>query len=369
MNIEPLIKPTERRFIILWSIILSLIFIWLAFFSGTIANQYRQEAAMRRNARIDSAATEPGRTPAEAQLPPSANPRQVKVGFYLDGIASISILESNWSPVFYIWFRWTDDDINPGETFQIIDGEITEKKKFDEQTVNGEHYTIYFVRAKITKFFTTLRFPVDDHLMTLAIEDEKMSWNELEYITDIQNSNIGSRVKIPGYIVQKTGLVMKPHTYKTNFGDPLVTQDRSTYSQLIYWVWNVRPGLGPYLKIFIGLFAAILISLLSCFIKPTDVDPRFGLGVGAFFGAVANMLLASSLMPENGSLTLMDMVNGIGILVIFLSLVQSTISLYIYDILGRTQLSRLFDRVSFVIFAMGAIIINILIPMMGMTRI
>jgi hypothetical protein len=359
----------ERRFVIVWSLVLALVLMGLGTGSIIMVNQYREAATVRHTARIDAQAVEPGRTAAETALPAGANPRRVTVGMYLDNIAAISILESSWSPVFYIWFRWTGDDLAPGETFQIVEGEITEKTKLSERVVNGEHYAVYLVRAQVTKFFTADRFPVDDHLLTLAIEDGERPWMELEYVPDVQNSDISSRVKMPGYVVHRTGLVMKPHTYKTNFGDPqLAATDQSTYSQLIYAVWNTRPGYGPYLKIFVGLFAAILIALLPLFIKPTDVDPRFGLGVGGFFGAVANTFIAASLVPDSGVLTLMDMVNGIGMVTIFLTLVQSTISLYLYDIRGRVRVSQVFDRVSLVIFGVGLVVTNILIPYVAMVR-
>lgn len=38
--------------------------------------------------------------------------------------------------------------------------------------------------------------------------------------------------------------------------------------------------------------------MLAFFIKPTDVDQRFGLGVGALFAAIANTYITSSLVPE-----------------------------------------------------------------------
>ncbi len=363
------ITPSERRFVLLWSIALIVIFVGLGLFVGITINQYRESAIVRHNARIDPLAVEPGRTAAETTLPPGANPRKVTVGLYMDEIASISIIDSTWSPVFYIWFRWTGDDLNPGETFKIVEGEITSREKLTEQVVNGEHYAMYLVRAQITKFFSADRFPVDDHLLTLMIEDGSLPWSELEYVPDTKNTNISSRVKMPGYLIQRTGLVMKPHTYKTTFGDPqMQPEQHATYSQLIYAIWNVRPGLGTYFKIFVGLFAAMLIALLPFFITPTQVDPRFGLGVGGFFGAVANTLIAASLVPDSGILTLMDMVNGIGMLAIFLTLVQSTISLYLYDTLGRTEVSRLFDRVSLVIFLVALVVINIVIPFQGMVR-
>jgi|CXWL01.1.fsa_nt_gi hypothetical protein len=367
--VDSSITSGERRFVLLWALALVLVYAALGVYTVTTVSGYRSAAIARHQARIDAKAVEPGRTAVEDTLPPDAHPRQVTVGMYLDGIASISILDSGWEPVFYIWFRWAGDDLDPGETFNVVDGEILSREKLSSEVVNGEHYAVYLVRAKVTKFFTADRFPVDDHLLTIAIEDGRMTWEALEYVADTANSNLSSRVKMPGYRVYKSGLVVKPHAYKTSFGDPRrETGSRKTFSQLMYGVWNARPGFGPYFKIFVGLFAAVSIALLAFFIKPTDVDPRFGLGVGGFFGAVANTLIAASLVPDSGTLTLMDLVNGVGMVTIFLTLVQSTISLHLYDVRERTALSKLFDRVSLWVFVAGFVVINALIPWAGLVK-
>lgn len=358
-----------RSFLWISALVTTAIFVALGTYTVSTVRANRAEAAERHRARLDPKGVEAGKTAAESELPPGAQPRQVKVGIYLDGIASISLLDSEWSPVFYIWFRWQGDDIDPGETFNIVEGEIASRTRLASRVENGEHYALYLVQAKVTKFFNTSRFPVDDHLLTLAIEDGAQMWQDLEYVADTEASNISSRVKMPGYKVLETALVVKPHSYKSTFGDPSVPPGtRRTYSQLIYGVWNGRTGFGPYLKVFVGLFAAAAIALLAFFIKPTDVDPRFGLGVGGFFGAIANTLLSASMVPDSGILTLMDLVNGVGAITIFLSLVGSTISLYLYDIRGEEALSRAFDRLVLVIFTVGYTVINVMIPLAGITR-
>lgn len=67
-------------------------------------------------------------------------------------------------------------------------------------------------------------------------------------------------------------------------------------------------------------------------------------------------------MPDTGVMTLADIVNHVGIITIFLSLMQSAISLYLYEKKGKKTLSRLFDRVSFVIFLPGYLVINLVLP-------
>ena len=80
--------------------------------------------------------------------------------------------------------------------------------------------------------------------------------------------------------------------------------------------------------------------------------------MGALFAGVANSYVTGALIPDTGTLTLADVVNGVGIAVILLSLVQSTISLYLYDRRGDEALSRRFDRLSFWIFLTGDITLN-----------
>src|SRR4029077_20029373 len=100
------------------------------------------------------------------------------------------------------------------------------------------------------------------------------------------------------------------------------------------------------------------IALLALFTKPTDFDPRFGLGVGALFAGVANSYVTSSLVPDTGTMPLADVVNGVGLAVILVSLQQSTISLYLFDRRNDEPLSRRFDRNSFWIFLVGYIALN-----------
>jgi hypothetical protein len=126
--------------------------------------------------------------------------------------------------------------------------------------------------------------------------------------------------------------------------------------------WIHREGLGFYLKMFVALFVAVGVALLAFFIRPTDVDPRFGLGLGALGAVIVNTYVTSSLVPDTGVMTLADIVNHVGIVTIFLSLLQSAISLYLYERKDRKALSRLFDRVSFATILPCYVVINLILP-------
>jgi len=79
-----------------------------------------------------------------------------------------------------------------------------------------------------------------------------------------------------------------------------------------------------------GLFVATGIAFLAFFIRPTDLDLRFGLGVGAIFAAVASQYVVSSSLAATHVLTMADFLHILAFVFIFLSLVESTVSPHLY---------------------------------------
>ena len=320
----------------------------------------RQAAADRHAARIDPAADEPGVTAADRDLPPGATPTRVTAGVYVDRILQLSVKDVSWTVEFYLWFRWRGELPKSCEDFQVVDGSIDSKDKQADETIAGERYQRFRVVAKVTKFFDVSRFPLDDHLLTIAVELPGHVRQELLFVADRENTAVSSRVRVPAYEWRPATVLEKPHSYKTTRGDPRLPDGHmSTYSQLRAGIPIARSGWGMYFKLFQSLFVAVVLAHLSFFIRPTDVDPRFGLGVGALFAAVANAYVISSLVPDTGGLALADVLNAVGIGVILLTVVQSTASLYLYDRRGQQALSRAFDRVSFAVMLPSYALLNV----------
>lgn len=358
------ITPTDRRNVWLWAIMLFVLFIVIGIFTVWAVYKNKAAATKRHQDRMNSEVGEGGTKPPLTALPQGAAPVRVQAGIYVDRVVELSVKEAGWTVDFYLWLRWKGEGVDPGENFQVVDGWIETKEKADEYANGDERYTLYRVVARITKFFDVSRFPSDDHVLTINIESPALDRNKLLFVADGENSGISSRVRIAGYVTRQQAILEKPHAYKSTRGDPrLAAGTERTHSQLRMGIWISRPGWGLYLKMFIALFGAVGVASLVFFIKPTDVDPRFGLGVGALFAVIANTYVTSSMVPDAGTMTLADMVNDVGIVVIFLTLLQSTISLYLYDRKGKVALSRMFDRVSFFVLLAGYAAINLALPL------
>jgi hypothetical protein len=358
-----IITPAERRNIWIWAIMLVVLFTTAGVITTWTVYQNKVDSIKEHNDRMNPDVGEGGTDPPPTALPTGANPVEVDGGIYVDRIVDLSVKEAWWTVDFYVWFHWRGEGADPGENFQIVDGSIESKEKADVYTSGDEHYALYRVVGRITKFFDVSRFPRDDHVLTINIETPASERDELLFVADNKSSGVSSRTLMAGYSTYDWALIEKPHAYSSTHGDPRLTANtENVQSQLRMGLWIQHQGWGFYLKMFVALFASVAVAMLAFFITPTFVDPRFGLGVGALFAVIANTYITSSLVPGTGVVTLTDIVSQVGIVTIVLTLLQSTISLYLYERKGKQALSRLFDRVSFVIFFAGYVMINLALP-------
>lgn len=355
------LNRTEKILILIWVSILISFFAIATITASRKVYKDKSYSKEQHAKRFDIFLQEDGSTAIDSTLSSQINAKEVTVGIYVDHIVDLSTKNTSWTVDFYIWFRWKDSTLNPGKTFQVLNGEILSRELVDSTMNENEKYKLYRVVAQITKFFNITRYPCDNHALTISIEDKQLQWQYLKYIPDKITSDVSSRVKIPGYKVSEAEMVSKPHPYRTTRGDKrFVAGQKIYYNQLIYGMNIYRPDWGLYFKMFQVLFASVAIALLVFFMNPQG-EGRVGLGIGAFFAAVASSYITTTELPGVGIITLSDIVNILGMVTIFLSVLCSIVVMKITEKGKNYELAKLLDRVSVVIFSIGYVVSNVII--------
>jgi len=306
---------------------------------------------------------EPAAAAAAAPAATPKGPSPVFVGVFINRVTAVSLKENRFTVDFYLWFRWKDDELKPIETFEVVNGKVESKNGVQVRKSGDYNYAQARVEASISKFWDIARFPLDNHVATLEIEDNEFDETRIKYVADAVNSALNTAVQIPGWDIAGSRADVFSHRYATNYGDiTLPTGAESTWARFVYSIDMKRTGFGYFTKLFFGLFVAVLISFLAFFIKPTDLDPRFGLGIGAIFAAVGSLYITTSNLPDTNIMTLADKLHILAFVFIFLSLLESTVSLRIHAD-GNEELARKVDIRSFVflfaIYLAATIIITI----------
>lgn len=104
----------------------------------------------------------------------------------------------------------------------------------------------------------------------------------------------------------------------------------------------------------------MLLGLLAFRVRATDLDARFGLGVGSIFAASANAFVIADSLPQSADVTMAEQINFLSIGTIFLCVAISVWSLRIcYR--GKDDLSERLDRWAMSLIGIAYVVANVMI--------
>jgi hypothetical protein len=351
------ITPRGLALVTLWAVGLALSYVIGGWLGAHMLVGYRHETERIRQFLIRTE-TVGGTAPPALD---GAHP--VAVGIFVNRMDDIDVHQGAWTADFDIWFRWHDGGLSPGETFQIVNGDIKHREKIESYSAGDLRYARYRVQARLSMSFDPGRFPFSDEAMTIQVEDATHGAAEVRYVADERASGVGRFAAPQGFVLQKWLSMVKYYRYGSNLGHPGPERAAAVVqARYVFAVIGAPPSWATHLKNFQALFASVAISLIVFFIRPIHVDPRFGLSVGAAFAAITNNILVATSIPTVDRFTLTSMVNLVGLATIFMNLVESALALYVEDTLGNERLRVLLDRISFVIFVSGSVALNVIFP-------
>lgn len=283
----------------------------------------------------------------------------VKIGAYLFSVYDLDFPGNKVNADFYVWYNTTKDSLDLLKYFELVNAVDFQKSGETDERRGNVIYQTLRVNSKLKKAWDVSHFPFDRQTIEIIIEDFDKDNSKLIFIPDTIGSKIDKSVEIPGWKVKDFGIKVVDHTYETSYGDPSIPlNEYSAYSRVIVYFTVEREGKGLFFKLFIGLFISVLISLLTFFVNPLDLDPRFGLSVGAIFAAIASQYVISSTLPQNQKLTLVDILHDISFIFIFVCILISTISLHLKKS-GKDKQSQKLDRYSFYVLATSYVILAV----------
>lgn len=283
-------------------------------------------------------------SPSDSESKLSHTPTEVRIGAYLVDINGIDLKTSTFNADLYLWMKWRGD-LDPSK-FEALNGKIQLVGDPDAIDNDGSHYRCWRIQGEFRARLDFHDYPADSHVLEVQFEDSTHDRRKLVYVPDLENLAQSPRFYL-GTWEQVAPISAETMTFKytTSYGNPTRSKGEvAEYSRFILSV-PVRHAGGSsmiYAKTFLGLFISVAIGMLAFLIDPLDCDPRFGVGVAAIFGAVSSMLVVSGNMPENPYFSLSDKIHIFSLLVIFVTLLLSCISLNVKK-KGNVRLSRNMD--------------------------
>jgi hypothetical protein len=257
------------------------------------------------------------------------SPDTVKVGAYVISLHDINFHEKEYTIRFWLWFVYDNPDFDFSKQLDIPNAKEISPPEIILDSIDGKAWAIMKMKCVMKQNWEVHDFPFDSQHLKIQIENTLFDNKLLVFVPDTAGSRFDEKEAIDGWRVKNFRVSDNQNDYETGFGDN--SNPYQVFSSFNIEMDIERNAWGLFLKIFIGMYIAFLISVISFTPHPSELEPRFGLPVGGLFAAVGNKYIIDSILPETTSFTLVDTLHTLTFFAVFSTLMVSAIALKYHD--------------------------------------
>lgn len=286
-----------------------------------------------------------------------SQPDTVKTGIYITSIHDIDFKQKEYTINLWLWLRYKNKDFDFEKYLELPQAKTVTKLYSTIDSSEDGIYMLMKLQCVMKDSWSIKNFPFDKQRLWFSVENSQYDASSLVFVADTVGQNFDPRFVLRGWQVDSFTLSTSIKAYETAFGDPELETPHMDYSSFRVKVSLHRDATDLFWKMFLGMYAAFLISFICFFIHADNIDSRFGLSVGALFAVIGNKYVVESSMPEATSFTLVDALHGVTLLFIFLVVTTSVYSLKLVKANKLKQANR-FDLVAGIIFLILYVLVN-----------
>lgn len=286
-------------------------------------------------------------------------PDTVSVGVYVNSIHDIDFMNKEYTINLWLWLKYRNPEFDFSKYLEVPMAKTVDKSFYTVDTLSdGRIYMLMKLQCVMKDSWKIQNFPFDRQKLRFTIENSQYDSGDLIFSKD----TIGKRYSkwttsgwrvIPDSFKISTGI----KKYETAFGDPSVIKPYSEFSNYKVQIGIERDSWWLFLKLFIGMYIAFLLSFICFFIHRDSIDSRFSLSVGALFAVIGNKYVVDSSLPEATSFTLVDTLHGFTLCFILISVACSVYSLKLVK-KNKIEETLKFDKMAAFVLLSIYIILN-----------
>jgi hypothetical protein len=289
-----------------------------------------------------------------------AQPDTVTVGSYVISVHDINFRDKQYTMRFWLWFLYDNPDFDFSNQLDIPNAKSIDPPEITNDSLNGKAWTIMKMKTTMKESWRVSDFPFDEQHIKVQIENALFDNNSLVFKPDVKGSTYDKADALDGWNIKNFKVSTITNDYETGFGDSRPERSLQNFSAFLIEMDMERNAWGLFMKIFIGMYIAFLISIISFTIKVSELEPRFGLPVGGLFATVGNKYIIDSILPETSSFTLVDSLHTLTFLSIFATLVVSAVALRQFDN-GNSEAAIRYNRLGSKYVVTFYVVANILL--------
>lgn len=260
-----------------------------------------------------------------------AQPDTVDIGAYMMSVHDINFHDKEYTARFWLWFLYKNKNFDFVKQLDITNAKSMDQPQVLDDSLSGKKYSMLKMKCTMKENWNVQDFPFDRQHLKIQIENSLYDRSALVFKPDTKGSKFDADEALAGWDIKNFKVEAIENVYETSFGDNRAGADNQVFSAFVISMDIDRNAWGLFLKIFVGMYIAFLIAMVSFAPHPGELEPRFGLPVGGLFAAVGNKYIIDSILPESTTFTLVDSLHAITFFTIFAILVVSAICLKLLD--------------------------------------
>ncbi len=289
-----------------------------------------------------------------------AQPDTVDVGAYVMSVHDINFHDKEYTARFWLWFLYKNKNFDFLKQLDITNAKSIDPPQLLDDSLAGKKYSMLKMKCTMKENWNVQDFPFDQQHLKIQIENSLFDKSTLVFKPDLKGSKFDAGETLAGWDIKNFTVKTVDNVYETGFGDNRPDKASQTFSAFLITMDIERNAWGLYLKIFVGMYIAFLIAMVSFAPHPSELEPRFGLPVGGLFAAVGNKYIIDSILPESTTFTLVDSLHAITFFTIFAILVISAICLKLID-KEKEDLCKRVNRIGAWVIGGGFLLANIIL--------
>jgi len=283
----------------------------------------------------------------------------VKVGAFIISIHDINFHDKEYVARFWLWFTYDyNKDLDFSKELDIPNAKDIVIDQVLSDTINGKIWVQLKMKCTMKEDWRVHDFPFDKQHLKINIEDSNRDITSLVFVADSEDSRLNPNEGLTGWVMDDFKVMASKSPYDTPFGDPRPEVKGQTYSSIIISMDIEREAGGLFMKIFLGMYFAFLIAMVSFFSETNEVESRFGLPVGGLFAAVGNKYIIDSVLPESSQFSLVDILHSLTFFSIFAVLMISAVALKLHN-KDRIDLAHKVNNTGAIAVIIGYILANL----------
>ncbi len=283
----------------------------------------------------------------------------VKVGAFIISIHDINFHDKEYIARFWLWFTYDyNKELDFSKELDIPNAKDIVIDQVLSDTIDGKIWVQLKMKCTMKEEWRVHNFPFDEQHLKINIEDSNRDITTLVFVADSEDSRLSPNEGLTGWVMDSFKVEASQSPYDTPFGDPRPEVKGQTYSSIIISMDIDREATGLFLKLFLGMYFAFLIAMVSFFSETNEVESRFGLPVGGLFAAVGNKYIIDSVLPESSQFSLVDILHSLTFFSIFSVLLISAIALKLHN-KDRIDKAHKVNNVGAIAVIVGYIIANV----------